>query len=748
MSYCFTKELADRLQKALRDGKIDIQKLYDMTSQQRRKFFTDITDADAGVKINTAFETAMVSTQKDALKRWAVRTFGDKQTKKRAKSVEEKINRLDELGLLTDKNADNFLYDLVATQLGMTVTPEEAGKINTLAQDVQKKGEQLSEFGTPTLEYFQSKKKLEDYMDSITPSSRLKVATSTIGRGTMLFSIKSPLVNIESNTIQAILTGAERRFLNKQIAGANGTYANEYMKFVNKVYDKTGYDLSRMQSLDDIQRVRGEEVPTTQGEGKIRKIGRFYEDIVFKKLMGKPDVVFSAFHFSDSANLASTKIAKQEGLKGKALEKRALQIFKDATKLNPATPQGLKVREQAIADAEYATYTNQSRASNVALGIRKVLNEATGDIRLGDQLMPFVKTPANVVQAGIDYSGMLLPFDTALRSINVIQKVRKGDTFNTALQESFDGYLKSAVRAGIGITLSHILASMFDPEDFIGEYPVSQKERELLELQNATPNSVRIGDKWISLDYFGALGTPFVSLMYAKKYGTNTWTSVFNYYVGGGRQLAKIPGLEVGVDVFDLLRKTKFGEGEDVKKSAVKGTVSYLRARTIPAFIYDIAKATDEYERRIDKDEPMDIIKFGIPTLRQQVNPRINVFGETVKSEGFISTMLFGSRVKTANRTEIVREMERLQSTNNLPSLTDYAITSDRMEQLKEQIGAEKFQQARQDLGAEITARFTRTIKSSKYKRATDEDKAKLLNDQKEEALDRTLRKYRYRKPK
>ena len=50
MSYCFTKELADRLQQALRDGKIDIQKLYDMTSQQRRKFFTDITDADAGVK--------------------------------------------------------------------------------------------------------------------------------------------------------------------------------------------------------------------------------------------------------------------------------------------------------------------------------------------------------------------------------------------------------------------------------------------------------------------------------------------------------------------------------------------------------------------------------------------------------------------------------------------------------------------------------------------------------------------------
>ena len=213
---------------------------------------------------------------------------------------------------------------------------------------------------------------MENYLESLNPSSELKVATSIIGRGSMLFSIKSPLVNIESNTVQALLTGAERRLISGQFSGVNGEYARDYVKYVNEVYDASGYDVSRMESLQGTQKIRGEEITTTEGKGKTRKIGRIYEDIVFKKLMGKPDVVFSAIHFADSANLASTKIAKGEGLKGEDLKTRSLEIFKDATSINPITPEGQKVREQAIADAQYATYTNESKYSDVALGIRKI----------------------------------------------------------------------------------------------------------------------------------------------------------------------------------------------------------------------------------------------------------------------------------------------------------------------------------------------------------------------------------------
>ena len=38
-------------------------------------------------------------------------------------------------------------------------------------------------------------------------------------------------------------------------------------------------------------------------------------------------------------------------------------------------------------------------------------------------------------------------------------------------------------------------------------------------------------------------------MLYAKKYGTDTTSKMYSYYVGAGRQVAKVPGLELGKDV-------------------------------------------------------------------------------------------------------------------------------------------------------------------------------------------------------
>ena len=122
--------------------------------------------------------------------------------------------------------------------------------------------------------------------------------------------------------------------------------------------------------------------------------------------MALPDVAFSAAHFGDSANLAASKIAAEEGLKGAAAKKRAAAIFKDATSFDPQTEEGQYVRAQGIADASYATYQNDSYYSTLALAIRSIVNRASGNVRLGDQIMPFVKTPANVIGSGIDAAGV------------------------------------------------------------------------------------------------------------------------------------------------------------------------------------------------------------------------------------------------------------------------------------------------------------------------------------------------------
>lgn len=764
MAFCLTKEVADRLKKLAINGEIDIQALYDMKSSgERRAFFEKWVDTETAKGVNAGFEKAMVSNQQTALRDWAKRTFGGgEKIKGRRKDVLNKIDSLNDLGVLTPANEDAFLSDFVATELGITVTAQEASTIAEKADNIQKIAEQESEFGTPTLEYFKAKQEMENYLNSLNPASRVKIATSISGRGAMLFSLKSPFLNIESNTIQALLSSAERRLsgftINKNgkrvrvsgsLMGRNKSYAGRYMKFAYKVFKETGYDITRMRTLQGTQKVRGEEVEThTQGKGVTRKVGKFYEDVVFKGLMSAPDVAFSALHFADSANLASTRVAKQEGLKGNDIRNRALEVFKDSTRIQPKTKAGLKVREQAIADAEYGTYTNKSKLSDVALGIRKILNLATGDFRAGDLAMPFVKTPANVIQTGLDFSGVLLPLDTISRTQKMVKEMRAGETFTEAGQRAFDGVSKTWIRAGLGMTLAHLIGNLFDPEDFIGEYPTSQKERELLKARNATTNSVKIGDKWVSLDYFGALGAPLVGYLYAKKYGDKTTDKVFNYYVGVLKQASKLPGLELTADIWEKVDRMKFNEFDENVKEVGKSIVDFVNSRTIPAFLYDVAKMTDEYERQTSRENALTSVQTRIPGLRQGLPAKETVFGEKIQTESPLSVILFGSRVKTNIQNEIVDEMVRLSETGNLPSITDSTETSTRMKELKTQIGDEKFKDAVDYFRKEYTDDLEKTIGKSYYNKLSDEKKADKLSDIKDGALESTLKKFKYKKKK
>lgn len=746
--YCIPPQLADTLLKAVKKDDVigDIETLYGMTSQERRIAFEKYVGKESARQINAAFEKAMVSNQQTALATWAKKTFsGEARKKGRYKSAIDKINALSEEGLLTPDNEDEFLEDLVRDKIGVSVTPEEAQIISEKAKRVEDLVREVSELGIPTAEYFEAKSELEKYLQSKQPASNLKVATSTIGRAMMLASVKSPIVNIESNTVQGILTAAERRMSLGQYKGLNGDFARKYIKENWKIYQKSGYDLSRMMDLSDDKKILGEEIVHSQGEGPVRFVGRVAEDIVFKQMMGAPDVAFSSVHFADSANLASTVIAKSEGLSGNQAQERALSIFKDAIQINPKTIEGELVRSQAIADAQYATYTNKSTYSNTALAIRKVLNIASGDFRVGDQIMPFVKTPANVIGAGIDFSGAGLPAQIYFLPKALLQ-ARNGE--KAALKRS----ITTLVRSGLGLTFAFLLSRMFNPDDFIGNYPVSQKEQKLLELKNATTNSVRIGNKWVSLDYFGPISAPLVGMLYAKKYGHTPTEKVIKYYQGVVTQMQKIPGVKDFADIYkditDFTNEAKTGQKE-LTTAATNAVLSYIRSRTVPAILNDVAKASDRSERVMDvKTDPLARIKGSIPGLRQTLPEKTTVFGDVISSEDALSTVLFGSRVKTANENKLIQELVRLEGEGQLPSITDVEKTSSRVKGLKEQISEAKYTGAMKYYRRELKTRVERIVRSGKYRAMDDEEKKNAIEKEKNEALDVMLKRYGYKKPK
>lgn len=744
--FCIPKHIAAKLKEAAANGEINIKALYEMNSQQRNEFWQKYVNEETAQFINSGFEKSVLDEQQSTLENWVKNTFSIKD-KKFKQDVIDKIGELSQSGALTPENAENFLSDLVADKLGVKVTAEEAQEINKRAIVLKELFDKnKSSFGYPSKEYWNERKKMEKYLQSLSPTHKLKVVTSTIGRGSLLFAPKSALVNIIGNSLQQVEQRLEKRLLNLQFKGVvDKKIIKKWIKEVTEIQRESGFDLTRMDSFSNNRRILGEDIVHSEGKGAIRKIGRFYEDFVFGKMLSNPDFDFSKITVADTANLMATKLAKQEGLSGEELSKKATEFFIDAMSVTPTTVQGEYIRQKTIADAMVATFQNDTNWTKVSLGIRQVLNDISGDLRIGDQIIKFAKTPANVVGFAIDSAG-LGTIKGVYNLPKAIKELKNGEP------ELMKQVAKDFIRSGLGMTIAFIISSLIDPEDFIGRWPTNPSEQQLIDTKKAKENSIRVGDKWISLDYFGFLGGALVGMLYAKKYGTNFIGSVSSYISGVALQSLQIPGLEEMYNLVEGIRSIDPGKGktiEDTIDNLKLDTIDHLKGMVIPSFISDIAKAFDISEREVDSKKPWEKIKAGIPGLRQTLREKRDIFGAVIKGEPWWSVMLFGARVQTARDNKVITEISRLNESGNIPTLTrPEKSANSRMSQLKEQIGDDKYYEANQFFRNRYFDKVSKLIDSSKYKKLSDDEKQNEINSIRDEAIEKTLSKYKYKKPK
>lgn len=631
-----------------------------------------------------------------------------------------------------------ILENIVTEELGIKVSPEEVKEINKLSEKIDNAQKELGgDVGNPlkekeNIDFFLAKKKMDDYIQSRTPSNRLKVTTGTIGRGMMLFSLKSPILNIGSNVEIGLAEALSRRASGLQLKGADNKLAVQFVKMANKVYQKTGYDLSRMIAINDIggggARVLGEMVHS-QGPGKIRKAGRIIEDIVFKQLMGAPDVAFSSAHFADSVNLNALKLAEGD-------QKKAAEIMLDAMRLEPQTPEGTILREQGIMDAQKATWTDTSWASRVSEGIRKILNQVSGDIRAGDYLLPFIKTPANVIATGMDYAGLGIP-KAAFKAYNAF---KTGDLKSKQVMTSIS---RDLVRSGFGLVGAVLIASTLDDDDFVGAY--DPKRAQIESLRNSNYNAIRVGDKWISTDWLGPLSIPVTAMMYARKYGDTGAERTFQYSKGVLASALNIPG--VG-DIYDAVKTNAYKKNQSLEEMTGETTnyiSSEVYSRLIPSFFSDVAKAVDPKVRQSVKG--VESIKAKIPFLSKTLPPKLNIFGEEIIGEPAISDILFGARVKTSRETDLIREISNVSnSTDRGISFTDWdKSTSKQLAQFKKKVGDDKYKEAKVYYGQELKKLLNTETNKSSYKKLSDEEKLKIINDQDTEAINKIFKRYGFK---
>lgn len=633
----------------------------------------------------------------------------------------------------TRTNAYNYIYKYINSALGLDLTKAQYNEIIAKTMAIQKSIETTrNRNGNPSALFFKNISEMENYANSIEPSPALAILTSTVGRGNMLFSPKTIALNIESNIVNFFTEAITRRIQNGAVNMAVDPQAiKDYLAYSREVFNTSGYQVSSMPSLDPTTQILSEKMTTTAGDRAVDKLGRFFEQTIFKYGLGAPDLFFKDMTFVDTANVLATKEAKGDS-------KKATELFKDICLIEPKTAKGKELREIAINEALVATYQNKGKTSDLALGIRNAINKASGSANLGDMLSPFVKTPANVIGLGFDYSmGGLV----ALKNIQTIYNDIQSGTFTEATRKS----LRSLARNGIGFVAAALIAGLIDDDDYIPEYALlSPKERELVKMKGGAFNSVKIGDKYISLDYFGPLAMPLVSFLNARR-GNDAKNKIWNYFQGSAYQALKLPVIG---DLKSLLEGTGRTLTKDVNeniKMAQDAAIDFVSSRAIPAIVTDIAKMKDEYERETNNNA-MNRLKSKVPILREKLPMQYNYgTGQPRETQNPVSQLFAGARIKEEVSSSVIREIDKLNSKNtdekvNIAKVTKTGLLSNLSDEKKNKIEKEFAQRYATNVKAYIA--------TTQYKNLDTSEKVKALNKIRNNIRDDIKVEYGLAKPK
>lgn len=286
-----------------------------------------------------------------------------------------------------------------------------------------------------------------------------------------------------------------------------------------------------------------------------------------------PDRAFYEASFAESidnmmrASEPQRKIAReklQQKLTRAKSEKSIERINKQLSELDTPTREML---EQAEQEALEAVFQNQSKLSDAALKTRRALNTVgTNDFGLGDVLIPYAQTPANLAQQGINYS----PFGAIKGIANLTQGNQR--------QASLD-FARSLLGTGLiggGYGLSK--AGLMTPSQFDDNYQTNKKIRENLQPLGIRPD--QLGDMWYAP--FQPMSIP-LAVGNAVAYGKDPLQAGINTVV----DLPFLQGISRGLR--DLQEGNYAQAGINVASS--------IPSQFVPTLGSQIAQTIDPYQR-------------------------------------------------------------------------------------------------------------------------------------------------------
>lgn len=399
--------------------------------------------------------------------------------------------------------------------------------------------------------------------------------------------------------------------------------------------------------------------------------------------------------------------------------------------LNNATEVTQDMIDIATSEALQRTWQDSNNYTKFVLDIRRGLNKANiGGYGLGDVLIPFAKTPANLTKAIMDYSPLGV-ISTIKSGINLKNSLNNGQ-YTPQMQHQFVQNLGKATAGTMLYILGYALASA---GIITGE---SDEDKDVANFMKNTLGtssySIKIGDKSFQYDWAQPVSAPFSIMadLYSKS-KSNEEQSLQDTILS----VLDTPANLILEQSFMQSIQTVLNNNDGVVSGLLEA-VEELPSRAVPTFMKQIADMVDPIQRTTyDKTSPTNTainkVKAKIPFVSKTLAPTVDTLGREVKkyggNNGIFNVFINPANVNSSSISKSAQEIYKLYKATGdktiMPRVAGYSLTYNNENY---NLTPEERATYQKTMGKYVDKTVEKLLNNSNYKSLTNTEKTEIIN--------------------
>ena len=335
----------------------------------------------------------------------------------------------------------------------------------------------------------------------------------------------------------------------------------------------------------------------------------------------------------------------------------------------------------ATNEALQRTWQDNNNYTKFVLSVRNMMNNINvKGYGLGDVLIPFAKTPANLTKAIVDYSPVGLV--TSINKGVNLKKALSNGQFTSQMQHDFVQSLGKATAGTLLYILGYALAKVkIISGDSDDDKDVANFMKNTL---GVSSYSIKIGNKSFSYDWAQPIAAPLsimANIVQNQEENQNLLENVMSSINTAGNIILEQSFMES--------IQTVLSNNEGIA-SGIQKAILDLPARAVPTFLKQIVDYTDGTQRQtFEKDKPLESminsVKAKIPGLSTTLAPSVDTLGRNIQKYGgknnLFNVFLNPANLNTENISESAQEIYDIyKQTGNasvMPRVAPYYINKD-----------------------------------------------------------------------